>query len=798
MTEGSRPDDSPSGASAPGALANVRVLEIAPGVAGAYCAKLFADMGAEVWRGQTEKADPLLTHRLEADVPATEGLYHRYLNAGKQDFDWDSREFDIIILGEDVPRDRVTLPREPKIATIDVAWFRRRGDYAGWIGGDLVAQALAGFVHPAGPVDGPPMFTGEHHAGLVGGLAGYAAGVAALIGHSGSEPQLLEVSILESIMIMSEMHISQSEVLGTYLPRTGINRFVPTCPLSIHRCKTGWIGITPITPAQWRAFCTMLDLPALASDPELQIPRERYPHAARMEQEFDRKFPSKTAEEWAALGREHKVPMVVVPDAHGILQHPIFNERHSLAAFTFEGVEYRVPRTPLRLETTPPRLQLDDSTSAFAESDTATDPKGDSTATRPDEDARSPLAGVRILDFSMGWAGPLATRMLADFGAEVIKVEAGRYPDWWRAVDWSAEAIANKQFEQSRHFSALNRGKSSVSLDLTRPDGREIAKRLSDRSDVVVENQAAGVMNRLGLGYEDLGATRDDLVMLSMSAFGSGNAWSETRAYGSVLEQGSGLPSFTGKAEWPPTMAHLAYGDPIGGIYGAAAILTALYHRRRTGLGQWINNTQIEAMLPFTTPALLVRQATGREPKRLGNRHSNMVPHGCFPCEGEDRWIAIAVMDDNAWSRFIQIIGRTHWLATLATTAARRAREAEIEEVISDWTRTKRPREAAEILQNAGIAAAPVQRSDELIADPHLLACGFFYEIDRPHVGSQRQVGLPITVNGQRYPMRGLAPFLGGDSERILTILAGVGAEAFDQLVAEGLVSFAPTELRAG
>ncbi|ETX00793.1 MAG: hypothetical protein ETSY1_09900 [Candidatus Entotheonella factor] len=642
-------------------------------------------------------------------------------------------------------------------------------------------------VYHVGPTEGPPSFPGDHQAALIGGLAGYCAGMAALIGGPPPLPQRFEVSILEAIIIMAELQICNAETRGQ-LPRLGVNRFVPTCPVSIHRCKEGWIGITPINPAQWQSFCAMLELPELASDPALKIPRERFPHAARIEAACDTRFPLRTAEEWAELGRKHRVPMVIVPDAQGILDHPIFNARHSLASLTHGDKPYRVPLTPFRLQETPPINQLD----------AARESAPPATPLPPVEDDIAPLAGVRVVDFSMGWAGPLATRMLSDFGAEVIKIEAGRYPDWWRSVDWAPEAIARKQYEESKLFSALNRGKKSVSLDLTKPTGQALAKALVEQASVVVENQAAGVMPRLGLGYDHLSEGRNDLIMLSMSAFGSGNAWSETRAYGSVLEQGSGLPSFAGRPEWPPTMAHIAYGDPIGGIYGAASLLTALYHQRQTGRGQWINNTQIEAMLPFTTPALLIKQATGREPARRGNRHPVMVPHGCFPCAGEDTWVAIAVARAEDWANLVRVMGRDDWRRdeSLCSSEARRTCEDEIEAGIAAWTRTQSAAAAAAALQSAGVAAAPVHRSDEVTQDPHLQARQFFYDIDRPHVGQQWQTGLPLLRNGARYPMRGLAPFLGSDTEAVLTTIMGRDAAEFDQLLTDGVASLAPTQLR--
>ena len=768
------------------ALSGVRVLELGGGVAGAYCGKLFADMGAHVTRLEPASGDPLRTHCLDADEPATEGLYWHYLNAGKAG-GAPSGTYDIIILGEGAdPQDSLPAPR---IATLDITWFGREGPYAKWHGSDLTVQAITGMNHPIGPVEGPPFFLGEHQSALVAGVAAYSAGVAALIGGAPAEPQTFDISILESVLIMAEMQMCHTITLDMALERKGINRIMPTCPLSIHKCKEGWIGITPLTPAQWRSFCDMLDLPDLRDDPELIASRTRYPHAERIETAFNTKFPAKTALEWAALGREHKVPMVWVPDAEGIIDHPIFNARGSLAEFTVDGQTFKVPRTPFRLEQTPPRFNLGEEVEA-AQSEplpAAADPM-------------APLTGIRVMDFSMGWAGPLATRTLADLGAEVIKVEAGRYPDWWRAVDWAPEAIARGQYEESRHFAALNRGKKSASLDLTQEDGLALAKDLVAQSHIVIENQAAGVMPRLGLGWEQLSAGREDLIYLSMSAYGSGNDWSETRAYGSVLEQGSGLPSFCGREGDPPVMGHLAYGDPIGGIYGGASLLTAIYHQRRTGQGQWINNTQIEAMLPFTTHSVLIRQATGREPRRLGNRHSAMAPHGIFPTMGEDRWVALAVPDEKAWQGLCKLMGRRDWLADegLANAGGRRARQDEIEAGLAAWT-VHQPRDMiAAALQEAGVSAGPVLHVHEVDTNFHLQARDFFYDVDRPHSGQQNHAGLPFRRNGQRYPMRGLAPTLGGDSEQVLTDLAAVSDKRFADLLTAGVVSLAPTQLRGG
>ncbi len=267
--------------------------------------------------------------------------------------------------------------------------------------------------------------------------------------------------------------------------------------------------------------------------------------------------------------------------------------------------------------------------------------------------------------------------------------------------------VPGRHYEEARHFNFVARAKKSVSLDLTQQEGLALTKDLTRHCDIVVENQAAGVMP--GLGWNQLSEGRDDLIYLSMSAFGTDNAWSDTRAYGSVLEQGSGLPSFCGREGDPPVMGHIAYGDPIGGVYGAASLLTALYHRARTGQGQWINNTQIEAMLPFTAHSVLIR---------LGNRHSFMAPHGVFATMGDDRWVALAVPDDKGWQGLCALMGRRDWAADegLASVEGGRARQDELEAGIAAWA----------ILQDAGVAAGAVLHLDEVAENFHFQARNFF------------------------------------------------------------------------
>ena len=402
-----------------------------------------------------------------------------------------------------------------------------------------------------------------------------------------------------------------------------------------------------------------------------------------------------------------------------------------------------------------------------------------------------PLRGIRILDLTMGWAGPLASRYLADEGAEVIKIEGPGHFDWWRGWDLGGKADANQTHEKSPNYNYNNRNKRGVAIDLTRPEGRALALKLAETCDAAIENQATGVMAKLGLTYADLKAANPSIIMLSMPGFGAEGPWSAYRAYGSTVEQSSGLPHLTGRPEDPPAMCHIAYGDAAGGMSAAAALLVALFHRRRTGEGQRVDLAQVEGLMQFGIHGPITQAMTGAPPERLGRRHPLHVPHGVFPCAGEDRWIAAAVTVDEAWPALARLLGREDWAAdpALATPEGRRAIEDEIEQALAAFTAAREPQAAAEALRGAGVAAAPTVRSADLLSDPLLAARGFWVEIDRAHVGPKPHPLNPWSYDGVRTPIRSPAPTLGEHTEAVLRDLLNLPEAEIEALRAEGVVN---------
>jgi crotonobetainyl-CoA:carnitine CoA-transferase CaiB-like acyl-CoA transferase len=336
----------------------------------------------------------------------------------------------------------------------------------------------------------------------------------------------------------------------------------------------------------------------------------------------------------------------------------------------------------------------------------------------------------------------------------------------------------------------MNRNKRGITLDLTRPQGLQLAKRLLADADLVVDNYSVEVLPKLGLGYEVLSKLNPKLVMMSMSSFGSGSIHRDCRAYGSTLEQGSGLPSVVGDAGGPPVMSHTAFGDAVGGLNGCAAVLTTLIHARLTGKGQFVDLAQIECMIPFAAPWIVAHSIDGKPPVKYGNRHPDFVPHGCFPCAGSDNWIVVAVSSDAMWPKLATLLGRADWAAdqALKSVAGRRNIENEIEAGIADWTSTRAPDEAMNALQAAGVASGVARLPIELLKDPQLLARGFIQEIDRAFIGRHPQPSMPFRETDKPFAIRSAPPTLGEHNREILASILGLSDAEIEQLARDGII----------
>lgn len=387
---------------------------------------------------------------------------------------------------------------------------------------------------------------------------------------------------------------------------------------------------------------------------------------------------------------------------------------------------------------------------------------------------RRPLEGIRVADFTWVWAGPFCTLQLAHLGAEVIRVETATRLCVTRLLP-PFPRNETPTPNSSGYFNQYNQGKRSITLDLKRPEGIEVAKRLCVHSDIVVENFAAGVMDRMGLGYDVLRQLRSDLIMIALSGYGATGPDRDKVSYGPAQVPLSGLSSVTGYRGFPPMHVGVSYGDPTGGLHGAVAVLAALLHRARSGRGQYIDLSQWETTMAVLPEAIVDWTANRHQPARDGNRDPQMSPHGVFPSSGEQRWIAIAVEDDPAWRRLTAAIGEPALAddPRFATLIARKQHEEELEALLSAWTAARSPEAATETLQAAGIPAFPAMTNRDLAADTHLEARGFFVDLEHPVVGVRRHLGVPWRMSRSDARVRRAAPCLGADTDAVLADICG-------------------------
>jgi benzylsuccinate CoA-transferase BbsF subunit len=409
-----------------------------------------------------------------------------------------------------------------------------------------------------------------------------------------------------------------------------------------------------------------------------------------------------------------------------------------------------------------------------------------------------PLEGIRVADFTWVWAGPTCTLQLAHMGAEVIRMESTRRVCAIRMLPPWPDNMPGPN--RSGYFNQYNQGKRAILLDISKPEGAEIAKKIVAMSDVAVENFAGGIMNRLGLGYEDLRTVKEDLIMISMSGYGQTGPDAGFVSYGPAQVPLSGLSQLTGYIGSNPMHVGMSYGDPNAGLHAAFAVLSALVYRERTGEGQYIDMSQWESTMSAIGDGIMNYTMNGEQPPRMGNRVPDMAPHGMFrslpgepPLEGfppDDRWISIVVATEDEWQALCRVMGRPELASDprFATLADRKANEDDLEAEVTAWTITRDPFDAMRALQAAGVAAYPPQMNKELDADPHLNARGIFVEKEHPEVGVRRHVGIPWRMSDTPCEVRRAAPVMGQDNDYVFGELLGYSSDQIADLAAREII----------
>jgi crotonobetainyl-CoA:carnitine CoA-transferase CaiB-like acyl-CoA transferase len=390
------------------------------------------------------------------------------------------------------------------------------------------------------------------------------------------------------------------------------------------------------------------------------------------------------------------------------------------------------------------------------------------------------LQGLRVVDLTRIVAGPHTTRMLADFGAEVIKVQ-------------SAKMATGIESNTTPYFCAWNRNKRSITLDMDQHEAREIFLKLVKISDIVVENFSPRVMSNWDLDYAALKESNENLIMLSMSATGQSGPWKDFVAYGPTVQSLGGLTFLTSYSREAPMGFGYAYADMVSGLYGAISILAALEHRDRCGQGQHIDLSEYEAVCTTIGPALIDAHFNQNQVVPGGNEAEQRpaAPYGCYKCSGEDRWCVIAVFTEDEWQSLCGVLGNPAWSVgeKFSSMASRKKYKAILDTHISEWTAELTAENVADCLQQAGIAAGVVQNAENLANDPQLTAGEFFTSLNHPVLGEIKTDTYPLKFRNCSPTPWKASPLLGEANQYVFQELLGMKKTTIQSYIDEGIIA---------
>jgi crotonobetainyl-CoA:carnitine CoA-transferase CaiB-like acyl-CoA transferase len=406
---------------------------------------------------------------------------------------------------------------------------------------------------------------------------------------------------------------------------------------------------------------------------------------------------------------------------------------------------------------------------------------------------RLPLEGIRVADLTMMWAGPYATRVLAEMGAEVIKIESPRAWDNIRTL--IPQPGAPDPWNSSYYFNDYNRDKKSLTLDLADPRGKAAFLRLVPHCDVVMENYRAEVLDNLGLGYDVLREARQDIILVSMAGYGKTGPERDHVGFGPIIEQMSGLASMTGYGDdGVPFKTGISYGDPVAGKAAVAAVVLALIQRRKSGKGAFIDLAQREVMSTMIGEAFVGTSQRGEAPLHRGNRDSRYFAQGVYRCAGEEQWVAVSIRDVEDWGRLCAATGMVEHLGAMSNEA----RHEEVHRRIAGWCAWREPQEVFETVAGAGVPVGRVLDTKTIHDDVHLAERGYWVELPHPRMHAWKQPRSAWQFSEARPELRRHAPLFGEHNREILGGLIGMSDEEIASLSAGGIIGDAPSNPGVG
>ena len=813
-------------------LSPYRVLDLTDEQA-ALCGKLFADLGAEVVKLEPAGGHPdRLKGPFYRDERDPEKSLHWFAyNTGKKSVTLGletgaGRELfrrlvttaDFLI--ESTPADYLEnlgltydALRElnPGLIMVSVSPFGRTGPYSHYRGSDLVLWALGGYLYPFGDTDRAPISIGHVPQSYLH-ASGEAAVGALLALHQRVQTGLgqhVDVSVQESVARLDMT--TKWDMLGINLKRGEWLNLRNTRTRYFWPCKDGYvIWVYVLGPAAERytlpfirwveedgitdTILSKVDWTALGVTTEEELAYlERL--AIEAEEPTIRFLKRHTKKELMERAISDNVMLYPVADASDIAENEHLRarsfwteiEHRELGArLTYPGPVFRSTEAEPRVRGRAPFIgehngEID---RLLGRKPAEARPEPGGLRAKP----VLPLRGLRIADFCWAYVGPITTKLLADMGAQVIKIEGRSRPDVERvAVPPFKDNIPG--FNRDGHFNAVNTSKMSVALNLATPQGVEVALKFAAWADIVIDNFAGGAMQRMGLGYERIREVNPGVIMMSSAMLGQNGPHTALRGYGQHLTALTGFNQLAGYPDRAPSFLGY-YTDFISPHINQMALLGALEYRRRTGRGMYMDACQIESCLHFMAPVLMDYLVNGRVAGCLGNRHPEAAPHGVYRCAGEDRWCAISVMAEDEWHAFCEAIDRDDLVADprFGSLEARKQNEEELDRIAEAWTSQRTAEDVMHTLQRRGVAAGVVQNSQDLYErDLQLRARGFYRVLDHPEVGEYRAVAPAFTMSDAIADVR-RAPLLGEHNEHALRQILGMSDDDIAQLVIDGVL----------
>ncbi len=820
-------------------LSPYRVLDLTD-EKGLLCGKLLGDLGADVIKIERPGGDPVrnIGPFYHDEVDPEKSLFWFAFNTSKRGITVDLetahgqqvfrrlvKTADFVI--ESFPPGHMdklglgysTLEKiNPSIIMVSITPFGQAGPYKSYKAPDIVAWAMGGQMYPCGDADRPPVRMSHHSQAYLhaAGEAAVGAMMALYYREMTGEGQQVDVSIQESVIQATYLPTCTWDMMkvihqrgGGLLPNIRMTRIWP--------CKDGyviWFYAGGLEAKRRNIpFVEWMDEEGMANDFLKGFDWDTFDYTTisqeavyRIEEQTRQFFMTHTKAELLEGALKHRLMLYPVSTTKDMLESVQLAARgfwaevehpELRASITYPGAFAKTSGVPPRISRRAPLIGEHNQEVLEGELGMS---RGELPPLRQAEGYLSKLSkkgenlekkllkGIKVADFSRNVVGPLTTKTLADYGAEVIKIEGRSRPDTLRPAPPFKDGIPG--VNRTSSFNQYNTGKLSVALNLAHPKGVQVAKRLVARADVVVESFAGGVMERMGLGYEELKKVKPDIIMLSTCMQGHTGPYATHPGYGFQLIGLSGISHITGWPDREPIGPDGPYTDYIAPRFTAPAVLAALDYRRRTGKGVYFDMSQYENGMHFLAPLILDYVVNRRVANRMGNRSSRAAPHGAYRCRGEDRWCAIAVFTNEEWRILCRAIGNPAWTDSprFSTLQARKENEDELDRLVEEWTVNHPAEEVMTMMQAVGVGAGVVQTGKDLLEhDPQLRHRHFFWELDHPEIGKYRARGPAFVLSKCPCELQ-RAPLLGEHNEYVLKELLGMSDDEIAGLVIEGVI----------